>query len=164
MAHSPKSQKASWADVFAEFANKVAWAALSPLSFCLALFFLIAWAVTGPFFGYSDGWQLLVNTGTTIITFLMVFIIQNSQNRDSLAVQIKLDEIIRAVSGAKNSMIDLECLSDQELAELRTKFAEIADEARTDEGRVERQEKRLNGHKGKRRSARKGGSLSAQRG
>jgi low affinity Fe/Cu permease len=82
---------------------------------------------------------LVINTGTTIVTFMMVFVIQNSQNRESLAVQIKLDELIRA-SGAKNSMIDLECLSEEELAELRVKFAEIADEARKDEKAVERKQ------------------------
>lgn len=124
-------------DLFSKFASKVAWAAGSPITFGIALAALIAWAASGPFFEYSQAWQLLVNTGTTITTFLMVFVIQNSQNRDGLAAQIKLDEIIRAVSGAKNSMIDLECLSDEQLAELRTKFAEIAQEARTDEEKVD---------------------------
>lgn len=138
-------------DLFSRFANRVAWAAGSPVTFGLALAALIAWAAAGPFFAYSQAWQLLVNTGTTITTFLMVFVIQNSQNRDGLAAQIKLDEIIRAVSGAKNSMIDLECLSDHQLAELRTKFAEIAVQARTDEEEVNQAKgkkikKRKNGH------------------
>ena len=90
----------------------------------------MAWALCGPFFGYSDGWMLVVNTGTTIITFLMVFIIQNSQNRDELAIQIKLDEIIRAVHGAQNALINLEDLPQSELEELRVKFASLGHKAR----------------------------------
>jgi low affinity Fe/Cu permease len=109
-----------------------------PITFGIALLSLLAWPASGPYFDYSQGWQLLVNTGTTITTFLMVFVIQNSQNRDGLAAQIKLDEIIRAVRGAKNSMIDLECLTDQELSNLRAKFAQIADVARKDEKKVTR--------------------------
>jgi low affinity Fe/Cu permease len=129
--------RAVLSDWFAKFANKVAQAAGSPITFSLALAVLVAWAISGPYFDYSEGWQLLVNTGTTIVTFLMVFVIQNSQNRDSLAAQIKLDEIIRGVTGAKNSMIDLECLTDEQLAELRAKFADIAEEARDDEEAVD---------------------------
>jgi low affinity Fe/Cu permease len=136
MTQKAMPRQRSWEDLFANFAGKVAWAAGSPITFGVAVIALIAWAASGPYFNYSQGWQLLVNTGTTITTFLMVFVIQNSQNRDGLAAQIKLDEIIRALTGAKNSMIDLECLSDQELAELRVKFAQIADRARKDEGRV----------------------------
>jgi low affinity Fe/Cu permease len=136
MTQKATQQWRSWEDRFARFAGKVAWAAGSPIAFAVALIALIAWAASGPYFDYSQDWQLLVNTGTTITTFLMVFVIQNSQNRDGLAAQIKLDEIIRALTGAKNSMIDLECLSDQELAELRVKFAQLADRARKDEGKV----------------------------
>jgi low affinity Fe/Cu permease len=124
---------------FGTFASAVASAAGSPAAFTVALVSLIVWAISGPLFDYSEAWQLVINTGTTIVTFMMVFVIQNSQNRESLAVQIKLDELIRA-SGAKNSMIDLECLSEEELAELRVKFAEIADEARKDEKAVERKQ------------------------
>lgn len=122
-----------WQDIFGAFAGKVAQAAGSPIAFGAAVAGLLVWAATGPWLGYSDGWQLFVNTGTTIVTFLMVFIIQNSQNRDGLAVQIKLDEIIRAQKGANNSMIDLECLTENELAALRAKFSEIAEAARRDE-------------------------------
>ena len=136
MAQKATPRQSSWEDLFANFAGKVAWAAGSPITFGVAVIVLIAWAASGPYFNYSQGWQLLVNTGTTITTFLMVFVIQNSQNRDGLAAQIKLDEIIRALTGAKNSMIDLECLTDQELAELRVKFAQIADRARKDESKV----------------------------
>jgi low affinity Fe/Cu permease len=131
-------------DLFSQFANKVAWAAGSPITFGVALLALIIWAAMGPYFEYSQGWQLLVNTGTTITTFLMVFVIQNSQNRDGLAAQIKLDEIIRAVHGAKNTMIDLECLTDEQLAELRVKFADIGDTARKEEEKVE-QVRKANG-------------------
>jgi low affinity Fe/Cu permease len=160
MTQKSTARQRSWEDLFAKFAGKVAWAAGSPITFGLALVALIAWAASGPYFDYSQGWQLLVNTGTTITTFLMVFVIQNSQNRDGLAAQIKLDEIIRALTGAKNSMIDLECLSDQELADLRVKFAQIADRARKDEGKVS---KAMNGN-GKGRGAKtKSKKASAKR-
>jgi low affinity Fe/Cu permease len=141
MKTQPTQKSQSLEDLFAKFAGKVAWAAGSPVTFGVALLSLIAWAASGPYFDYSQGWQLMVNTGTTITTFLMVFVIQNSQNRDGLAAQIKLDEIIRALTGAKNSMIDLECLSDQELNELRIKFSEIADQARKDETKVSEAER-----------------------
>jgi low affinity Fe/Cu permease len=121
---------------FGVFASQVARAAGSPITFSVALLILVTWAACGPLFQYSQGWQLVVNTGTTIVTFLMVFVIQNSQNRDGLAAQIKLDEIIRAIAGAKNSMIDLECLTDKELAELQSKFSEIAVKARKKEEAV----------------------------
>ncbi|QIG50398.1 low affinity iron permease family protein [Nordella sp. HKS 07] len=140
-AHKPTR---SFSDHFATFASKVAWASGSPITSCVALVALLAWGASGPIFHYSPNWQLVINTGTTIVTFMMVFVIQNSQNRDGLAAQIKLDEIIRAVGGAKNSMIDLECLSDDELAELRAKFSEMADEARKDEHKVESAEGRKN--------------------
>ena len=136
---------------FASFASAVAHFAGSPLAFSVAFLSLVAWGLSGPFFDYSEAWQLVINTGTTIVTFMMVFVIQNSQNRDGLAIQIKLDELIRA-SGAKNSMIDLECLSEEELAELRVKFAEIADRARKDEGKVEDRERTINGKRKSRRS------------
>jgi len=116
--------------VFAHFASAVARGAGHPITFCLALASLIVWAAAGPYMDYSTGWQLLVNTGTTILTFLMVFVIQNSQNRDGMAAQIKLDEIIRAIRGARNSMINLEDLSDEELAELQIRFSKLAMRAR----------------------------------
>ncbi|MBC8036364.1 MAG: low affinity iron permease family protein [Rhizobiales bacterium] len=115
---------------FAAFAACLAKWAGSPLVFTIALAGVLIWAACGPFFDYSEGWMLLINTGTTICTFLMVFIIQNSQNRDGLAVQIKLDEIIRSIHGAKNAMINLEDLPQQELEELRVKFAKMAVKAR----------------------------------
>jgi len=115
---------------FANFAAGLAKWSGSPLVFTLALAMVLIWAAWGPVFEYSEGWMLVVNTGTTIVTFLMVFIIQNSQNRDGLAVQIKLDEIIRAIHGAKNTMINLEELPQAELDELRIKFAAMAVKAR----------------------------------
>jgi low affinity Fe/Cu permease len=116
--------------LFGKFASHAAQWAGHPVAFTLAVLSLLIWAAFGPFLNYSEGWQLVVNTGTTICTFLMVFVIQNSQNRDALAAQIKLDEIIRAIEGARNTMIDLEELTDEELAVLHKKFSALADEAR----------------------------------
>lgn len=116
--------------LFGKFANHVAQWSGHPATFALAVLSLLVWAGFGPFLGYSENWQLIVNTGTTICTFLMVFVIQNSQNRDSRAAQIKLDEIIRAIKGARNTMIDLEELTDEELKLLHKKFSLLADEAR----------------------------------
>ena len=105
---------------FVEFSSFVARASGRPLTFAAAVALVIAWAATGPIFGYSENWQLVVNTGTTIVTFLMVFLIQNTQNRDSAAIQTKLDELIR-VSAAQNVYIGIEHLTDEELNELREK-------------------------------------------
>jgi low affinity Fe/Cu permease len=98
--------------------------------FVLAVLVIVAWLVTGPMFYFSDTWQLVINTGTTIITFLMVFLIQNTQNRDTEAIQIKLDELIRATQGANNRLLDLEELEDRELEEFRDRYEALADEAR----------------------------------
>ena len=91
---------------------------------------IVVWAATGPIFGFSDTWQLIVNTATTIITFLMVFLIQSTQNRDGEAMQVKLDEIIRAIGGAKNELLDLEELEEEDLTEIRKVYAELASKAR----------------------------------
>jgi low affinity Fe/Cu permease len=107
---------------FAEFASRVARAAGRPLTFALSLILIVVWAVTGPLFGFSDTWQLVINTGTTIVTFLMVFLIQNTQNRDGAAIQAKLDELIRA-SAAQNRFIGIEGLAEEELDELRARLA-----------------------------------------
>ena len=104
--------------VFGEFANMAARWAGRPLAFILAAIIVIVWGVTGPLFRYSDTWQLVINTGTTIVTFLMVFLIQNSQNRDGAAIQVKLDELIR-VSEVKNNFVGIEHLTDYEIEELR---------------------------------------------
>ncbi|CAN5219250.1 hypothetical protein BH10PSE7_BH10PSE7_04670 [soil metagenome] len=115
---------------FTRFASKVARWCGSPLAVALATASIILWAIAGPFFGFSDVWQLTINTGTTIITFLMVFIIQNSQNRDSMAVQIKLDELIRSHHLAHNALLDLEELDQTDLDKFRTHYCKLANEAR----------------------------------
>ena len=115
---------------FAVFASKVSKWAGSSAAFCIAALFILAWSISGPYFGFSANWQMVVNTVTTIATFLMVFVIQNSQNRDGLALQIKLDEIIRAVGKAENSLIDLEDRSQEELDEIKDEYARIAVKAR----------------------------------
>ena len=101
-----------------------------PLCFALALGVVLAWVVTGPLFGFSDTWQLVINTGTTIVTFLMVFLIQNSQNRDTEAIQLKLDELIRATRGAHNALLDLEELEEDELDRFRGRYIALAKAAR----------------------------------
>ncbi len=108
---------------FRKFANAAATAVGSPWAFILAATTVIVWAVTGPIFGFSSTWQLVINTGTTIITFLMVFLIQNTQNRDNQAIQLKLDELIRAMKSARNELIDLEDCSDEDLERFREEFA-----------------------------------------
>ena len=115
---------------FTRFANAASRFTGSPLSFMLALFVVLAWIVTGPIFGFSDTWQLVINTGTTIVTFLMVFLIQNSQNRDARALQIKLDELIRATKGAHNSLLDLEELEERELQTFQDRYEALARRAR----------------------------------
>ena len=97
-----------------------------PLTFGLAAAIVLVWAITGPMFGYSDTWQLVINTGTTLVMFLMVFLIQNTQNRDSSAVQLKLDELIRASAHARNRLLTIEDLSEEELEELKQSFARVA--------------------------------------
>lgn len=112
---------------FARFAKAVAGASGRPSAFLLAAVVVLAWAVSGPIFKYSDTWQLVINTGTTIVTFLMVFLIQNTQNRDSIAIQLKLDELISAVKEARNELIDIEDLSDADLMEKKQEMAAMAE-------------------------------------
>jgi len=116
----PHKEPGGFSRVFGDAANKTSQAAGRASAFMLAAGVVVVWAITGPLFQFSDTWQLIINTGTTIVTFLMVFLIQNSQNRDSAAIQVKLDELIR-VSTAKNSFIGIEHLTDEELEEIRTK-------------------------------------------
>jgi low affinity Fe/Cu permease len=117
----------SW---FTRFAKWAARATGRPGIFALAVAVILIWAVTGPLFGFSDTWQLVINTGTTIVTFLMVFLIQNTQNRDTEALQIKLDELIKTMEGAANALLDLEELDDTELDRIRAKYEELAQKAR----------------------------------
>jgi low affinity Fe/Cu permease len=102
-----------------------------PLSFALACALIAVWLATGPLFGFSDTWQLVINTGTTIVTFLMVFLIQNTQNRDAEAIQIKLDELLRSTRGAHNALLDLEELEERDLDLIRAAYVELARRART---------------------------------
>ena len=112
-------------EFFRRFAHRTSEVVGSYWSFIVAVILILCWLVTGPFFDYSDTWQLVINTATTVITFLMVFIIQNSQNRDAKAVHLKLDELIRAQREARNHLIDLEELSDDELNRLQKEFKNL---------------------------------------
>jgi len=118
--------------IFTNFAKATSHATGRPAAFLLAATVVVVWAVTGPLFGYSDTWQLVINTGTTVVTFLMVFLIQNTQNRDAEAVQVKLDELIRATEGAHNALLDLEELEERELSRIRETYAQLAKKARED--------------------------------
>lgn len=109
-------------EVFRKFAQTAAKATGSPWAFCIAIGFVVLWSISGPLFGFSDTWQLIINTGTTIVTFMMVFLIQNAQNRDSMAMQLKLDELLCVVQGARVGMINLEELSEEELLKLQEQF------------------------------------------
>jgi low affinity Fe/Cu permease len=124
---------------FRRFAHDAADAVGSPWAFLLAIVMVVAWAVMGPMFDYSDTWQLVINTGTTILTFLMVFLVQNTQNRDAKALHLKLDELIRAVEGARTRLVHLEDLSDDELGDLQEQFKRLHDRLARHERR-ERQE------------------------
>jgi low affinity Fe/Cu permease len=118
----------SWFTRAAKWASRTAG---KPSTFLVAVVIILLWALSGPLFDFSDTWQLVINTGTTIITFLMVFLIQNTQNRDTEALQIKLDELLRAVDAARNTMIDLEELDDEELEAIREDYLKLARKART---------------------------------
>ena len=125
----PQPHASSW---FSRLAKGTARLAGRPPTFAIAGCIILTWLVTGPAFHYSDTWQLVINTGTTIITFLMVFLIQNTQNRDSEAVQIKLDELLRATAGAHNALLDLEELEEGELDLIRGTYTRLAWKARED--------------------------------
>ena len=117
-------------DAFHVFARQSSNVLGSAWAFILAIAIIVVWATTGPMFHFSDTWQLIINTGTTIVTFLMVFLIQNTQNRDAKAVHLKLDELIRALKGARNHLVDLEKLSDDELSQLEKEFERIRNHAK----------------------------------
>jgi low affinity Fe/Cu permease len=117
----------TWYSRFAKAASRFCG---KPRVFCVALAIIVLWAACGPLFGFSDTWQLVINTGTTIITFLMVFLIQNTQNRDSEAIQVKLDELLRVTEGAHTALLDLEELEDEALDAFRRKYEALAEAAR----------------------------------
>jgi low affinity Fe/Cu permease len=118
--------------LFSRFSRWASRTSGHPSSFMLALLVILVWAVTGPLFRFSNTWQLVINTGTTIVTFLMVFLIQNTQNTENEAIQIKLDELIRAVEGAQNALLNLEDLSEAELDRIRSSYIELAKRARAE--------------------------------
>ncbi|HMM43553.1 MAG TPA: low affinity iron permease family protein [Thermomicrobiales bacterium] len=124
-------------DIFSRFAARVAILTGTPWAFLVAFLIILIWAISGPLFHFSDTWQLVINTGTTIVTFLMVFLIQNSQNRDSTAIQLKLDELIRAVDTASNRLIDVEDDSDDNLERLRRAYQWQAERQRNLTGKDE---------------------------
>jgi low affinity Fe/Cu permease len=112
-------------ELFRQFATAAARWLGSPAAFMLSLVAIVVWATSGPMFGYSDTWQLVINTATTIVTFLMVFLIQNTQNRDAKAIHLKLDELIRGLQGARNHLVDLENMTDAELDDLHGEFQRL---------------------------------------
>jgi low affinity Fe/Cu permease len=124
---------------FSRFAKATSRASGHPTVFGLACLVIVLWAVTGPIFHYSDTWQLVINTGTTVVTFLMVFLIQNTQNRDGEAIQVKLDEIIRAIETANNVLLDMEELEEQEIESIRAGYLDLARKAREVQRRDERE-------------------------
>ncbi|TAK90142.1 MAG: low affinity iron permease family protein [Burkholderiaceae bacterium] len=122
-------KSAAW---YSRFAKSAAHFCGRPRVFTLAVAVIAVWLITGPIFGFSDTWQLVINTGTTIVTFLMVFLIQNTQNRDTEAIQVKLDELIRSTKGAHNALLDLEELEEETLDAFRKKYQALATAARSD--------------------------------
>jgi len=126
--------KTAWFSRFAKWASRFTG---RPASFTIALAVVLVWLLTGPIFHYSDTWQLVINTATTVITFLMVFLIQSTQNRDTEAIQIKLDELIRATQGAHNALLDLEELDEKILDRFRARYEELARKARADTSQID---------------------------
>ena len=156
---TPKTR--SW---FKRFAKATSRAAGRPSAFCGAVAVIVIWAASGPFFGFSDTWQLVINTGTTIVTFLMVFLIQNTQNRDSEAIQVKLDELIRSMEGAHLALLDLEELDEKDLDRIIKDYHELARQARNElrQGKSDTDVREVGGErilkaKGTRRGKRKPG-------
>lgn len=127
---------ATVSNVFRVFARKLSVVLGSAWTFAAAIFIIIAWALSGPKFHYSDTWQLIINTGTTIVTFLMVFLIQNTQNRDAKSVHLKLDEIIRALKGARNELVNLQESPDDDLKKLEQQFSRIRKRAEAKQDKV----------------------------
>lgn len=115
-------------EFFRKFAHQTSGWVGSPWTFLIAVLIIIVWGVSGPLFHFSDTWQLVINTGTTIVTFLMVFLIQNTQNRDAQAIHLKLDELLRAMKGARNAFVNLENMSDEELQQIQEEFARLREQ------------------------------------
>jgi low affinity Fe/Cu permease len=129
-------------ELFRKFAQRTSVVVGSAWSFIAAVLVIVIWGISGPMFKYSDTWQLVINTGTTIVTFLMVFLIQNTQNRDAKAIHLKLDELIKGVKGARTKLVDLENLSDAELADLEKEFKQLHERANHRRGETEREERK----------------------
>jgi low affinity Fe/Cu permease len=143
MKTKPKDKKhvpAADGGTFNRLARQASKIAGHSVAFSLAAGMILIWAITGPIFGFSDTWQLVINTTTTIITFLMVFLIQSSQNRDSEAVQLKLDELIRATKAAQNALLGIEDLTEEELDELKTRYQDLAKQARATKSAIEKKD------------------------
>ncbi len=130
--HSGKTSRTDW---FGQFATRASSYVGSRWAFLASIGVVVVWAITGPIYRYSDTWQLVINTGTTIVTFLMVFLIQNTQNRDARAINLKLDELIHSIDKAKNQMIDIESLSDLDLDELSERYQKLRSERQTRQSR-----------------------------
>ena len=119
------SSSVSFTDHFHAISHRFSYLMGTPWAFAVAFIVILVWLLSGPLFGYSDTWQLIINTGTTIVTFLMVFLIQNTQNRDARAIHLKLDELIRASKEARNSLLDLEAMTDEEMDKLQAEFDKL---------------------------------------
>jgi len=143
-----KNSRHSRFRLFARFVSRTSG---RPVTFLVALGVVLAWAITGPIFHFSDTWQLVINTGTTIITFLMVFVIQHTQNRDTDAIQVKLDELIRATHGAHNALLDLEDLEQEDLDRIRAEYESLASRARSElrDGKPDTGMSPVQGYKGR---------------
>ena len=128
-ANSPPARRLTVRGMFRRCAEWISVTVGSPWAFVLALLVVLGWLISGPIFHYSDTWQLVINTATTIVTFLMVFLIQNTQNRDTKAIHLKLDELLRGVRGARNGLVSLERLSDEELDQLQHEFERLRSQA-----------------------------------
>jgi low affinity Fe/Cu permease len=139
---TPRSFRCKVNDLFRAFSRNIALAVGSAWAFIIAITIVIIWGATGRMFHFSDTWQLIINTGTTIVTFLMVFLIQNTQNRDGKAIQLKLDELIRALKGARNKLVDLEDLSDEELKKLQGEFERLQRQSQETDTQVAQTESR----------------------
>jgi len=139
---TPRSFRCRVNDLFRAFSRNAALAVGSAWAFIIAITVIVVWGATGPMFHFSDTWQLIINTGTTIVTFLIVFLIQNTQNRDGKAVQLKLDELIRALQGARNKLVDLEELSDEELKKMEKEFQRLHKQSQETDMHVAKTESR----------------------